>query len=61
MDTDDFIMFWGWLMGFALGFTIGGFVFTKTEARISNADKPVRTEIVKTDNKIDTIYVYKLK
>jgi hypothetical protein len=61
MDRDNFIILFGWLMGIAIGFTVGVLFFTKTEIKISSNDKPLRTEIIKTDNKIDTIYVYKLK
>lgn len=64
MNSDTVIAF-GLLvmgvMGFLFGIAIGFSMADKIEVKISSADKPIRMEIIKTDNKIDTIYVYKLK
>jgi uncharacterized membrane protein YciS (DUF1049 family) len=61
MDIDNLIVHFFFMIGAILGFGIAIIFFDKTEVKISTANKPIRMEIIKTDNKIDTIHVYKLK
>lgn len=49
------------VMGFLFGIAIGFSMADKTEVEILSTNKPIRMEIIKTDNKIDTTYIYKLK
>lgn len=64
MNSDTVIAF-GLLvmgvMGFLFGIAIGFSMADKMEVKISSTNKPIRMEIIKTDNKIDTTYIYKLK